>query len=266
LTFGAALAARPPLVQPVVNVDSFRVGTYNIHSGFNEFFFYDLDSIAQTIQLSGASVVLLQEAEAGRMTSFGVDQPLWLARALGMDRRFFSTNEGLQGLATLSRVPIVYHEGTLLVSVGQQTGVQHVQVSTDGASAIAFYNTWLGLLLDLGANRTIEEQEQDQQRQLSEIFGIIASDYPDFARVRMVVGGTYNNVPGSPLTEQMRVSGFDDSFAGLPAEITYTLWRTNAHARFDYLWTHNLGRFGAGVMDSAASDHRMAVVEIVVNR
>ena len=55
----------------------------------------DLEAVARTIQESGANVVLMQEVEAGRMTSFGVDQSLWLARRLGMDRRFYATNEGL---------------------------------------------------------------------------------------------------------------------------------------------------------------------------
>lgn len=267
LTVGAALAARPPVIQGVRGVDSFRAGTYNIHAGYNEVFNYDLEAIAHAIQQSGANVVLLQEVETGRMTSFGVDQALWLARRLGMDRRYYPTNEGLSGLATLSNVPIVYHQGTPLSSVGQQTGLQHVQVSADGGvSAIAFYNTWLGLLLDLGPGQSVETQEQDQQRQLAEIFGIITRDYPDLNQVRIVVGGTFNNVPGSPLIEQMRLSGFNDPFAGLPAELSATLWRSNARARFDYLWARNVLPLGAIVMESSASDHRMAVVEILINR
>lgn len=267
LAVGASLAARPPVIQGVRGVDSFRTGTYNIHAGFNEFFHYDLEAIANTIQQSGANVVLLQEVEAGRMTSFGVDQPLWLARRLGMDRRYLATNEGLHGLATLSNIPIVYHQGVLLPSIGQQTGVQHVQVSTDGGvSAVAFYNTWLGQLLDLGGDQSLAAQEQDQQAQLSAIFGRIAADYPDLNRVRVVVGGTFNNVPGSPLIEQMRVSGFTDPFAGLPSELAATLWRTNARARFDYLWVRNVLPLGALVMENNASDHRMAVVEILINR
>src|SRR5690606_29133328 len=112
LTAGAALAARPPGIEGVRGVDSFRVGSYSIHAGFNEVFDFNLEEVASTIQQSGANVVLLQEVEVGRLTSFGVDQPLWLARRLGMDRRYYPTNEGLSGLATLSNIPIVYHQGT----------------------------------------------------------------------------------------------------------------------------------------------------------
>jgi len=64
----------------------------------------------------------------------------------------------------------------------------------------------------------------------------------------------------------MRVSGFTDPFAGLPSELSATLWRSNARARFDYLWVRNVLPLGAVVMESNASDHRMAVVEILINR
>src|SRR5690606_2830919 len=119
---GAAFAARPPLIAGVRDQAVIRLGTYNIHAGYNEFFHYDLEALAQTIELSGADVVLLQEIEIGRSTSYGVEQALWLARRLGMDRRFFPTNEGLQGLAVLSRIEIVFDEGTRLTSTGHQTG------------------------------------------------------------------------------------------------------------------------------------------------
>jgi endonuclease/exonuclease/phosphatase family metal-dependent hydrolase len=262
----AAVFARPPLIQGVTGVDTLRVGTYNIHAGFNEFFYYDLEAIAQTIDQSGAKVVLIQEAEVGRMTSFGVDQPLWLARRLRMDRRFYATNEGMQGLAVLSEVPIVFDEGIPLSSVANATGVQRVQVSTDGVSAITFYNTWLGLLLDLRAERTLEQQEQNQQRQLSEIVAKIAADHPDGVLGRTVIGGTYNNVPDSPLVTQMRAIGFSDPFAGLPLELSATLWRTNIRAQVDYLWLRNLTPLGAIVMDGNASDHRMAVADVIITR
>jgi endonuclease/exonuclease/phosphatase (EEP) superfamily protein YafD len=166
----------------------------------------------------------------------------------------------------LSNVPIVFDEGIPLTSVGSQTGVQRVQVSSDGVSAITIYNTWLGLLLDLRGERTLEQQEQDQQLQLSELIAKIAADHPGGILGRTIVGGTYNNVPDSPLIDQMRASGFTDPFAGLPLELSATLWRSNIRARIDYLWLRNLTPLGAVVMDSPASDHRMAVVEVIINR
>jgi endonuclease/exonuclease/phosphatase family metal-dependent hydrolase len=263
---GVALAVRPPLVAGVRGVDRIRIGSYNIHGGFSESYNYDLEAIARTIQQSGANVVLLQQVESGRMTSFGVNQPLWLARRLGMDTRFYPTNEGLQGLAVLSNVEIVYDDGNPLTSVGSQTGLQRVQIRPD-AGVITLYNTWLGFLLETADGRTIEQQEQDQGRQLNELFAIIGTHYPDGNLGRMVIGGTFNNVPDSPLIDQMRKAGFSDPFAGLPLELSATLWRTGLpHVRFDYLWTRSMLPLGAVVMDTSASDHRMAVIEALITR
>lgn len=263
---GAAYAARPVLIEGVRNVDLLRVGTYNIHAGYNEFFDYNLPGIAQTIRLSGANVVLLQEIEAGRLTSFGVDQPLWLARRLGMDTRFYPTNEGLQGLAVLSNVEIVFDEGRPLPSAGLQTGVQRVQVRPD-EGVITLYNTWLGLLLQAAEGESLADQEQDQQRQLNQIFTIISADHPSGFLGRIIVGGTFNNTPTSPLIEQMRAAGFRDTFEGQPRETSFTFWRASGRARFDYLWIRPpLQLVSAGVMDTAASDHRMAVIELQIAR
>ncbi len=261
---GAAYAARPPLITGVRDVDVIRLGTYNIHAGYNEFFHYDLEELARTIELSGANVVLLQEVEAGRSTSMGVDQPLWLARRLGMDRRFYPTNEGLQGLAVLSNVEIVFDEGTLLASTGYQTGLQRVQIRPD-SGVVTLYNTWLGLLLASPDGPAIDEQEQDQQQQLDEIFTIITADHPTGNFGRLVLGGTFNNTPTSPLIQKMRDAGFRDPFAGQPAVRSYTLDRTNLQARVDYLWLRPpLQEISAGVMDGRGSDHRMAVIELQI--
>lgn len=267
ITGGVAYLVRPPVIQATHNVDSLRVGTYNIHGGFNEFYHYDLEALARTIQQSGANTVLLQQVETGRLTSFGVDQALWLARRLGMDTRFYPTNEGLQGLAVLSNVEIVYDDGAPLTSVGsQQTGLQRVQIRPD-AGVITLYNTWLAFLLDTGDGRSIEEQEQDQQRQLNEVFAIVSAHHPDGNLGRMIIGGTFNNVPDSPLIAEMRRAGFRDPFEGQPKETTATLWRTGLpRVQLDYLWLRSLGALGAIVMDSAASDHRMAVVEVQITR
>lgn len=261
---GAAFAARPPLIAGVRDTAVIRLGTYNIHAGYNEFFHYDLEELARTIELSGANVVLLQEVETGRSTSFGVDQALWLARRLGMDRRFYPTNEGLQGLAVLSNIEIVFDEGTLLTSTGNQTGLQRVQIRPD-SGVVTLYNTWLGLLLASPDGPAIEEQEQDQQQQLNEIFNIITADHPTGNFGRLVLGGTFNNTPTSPLIQQMRDAGFRDPFAGQPAVRSYTLDRTNLQARVDYLWLRPpLQEISAGVMDNRGSDHRMAVIELQI--
>lgn len=262
-----ALLARPPLIFPERIDGSFRVGTYNIHTGANEFYYTDLPAIAQTIQVSGAQVVLLQEVETGRLTSFGVDQALWLARRLGMDRRFYATNEGLQGLAVLSRIPIRLADGYLLPSQYQQTGVQRVQIAPTADVVVTLYNTWLGVLTQTESD-ALAAQEQDQQIQLAALFQIVRAHHPDGVLGRTLIGGTFHNVPDSPLAQEMRSAGFDDPFAGLPIQLSATLVRTALpQVRFDYLWLRNLGRLEAGVVslpNVQPSDHRMAVALVAL--
>lgn len=264
-TGSAAAAVRPPVIQPVVGVSDLRVGTYNIHSGYSEFYNYDLEAIARTIEQSGAQVVLLQEIDMGRLTSFGVDQSLWLARRLKMDRRFYATNEGLQGLAVLSRVPIVFDDGELLTSIDQQTGIQRVQIRPD-QGVITIYNTNLGLLL---AGETQQEQERNQRQQLSEILNLIEvhiqQDYGGQLG-RTILGGTFNNIPDSPLIDTLRQTGFVDPFAGSNPSISATYVRADTRARIDYLWLwrQSLSAIGNNVIESSASDHRMAIVGVQI--
>ena len=263
---GTALAVSPPVIQ-VRPIDEMRVATYNIHGGYDEFYNSDLEAIARTIQESGANIVLLQEVDAGRLASFGVDQSLWLARRLGMDRRFFPTNEGLQGLAVLSQMPIEFDDGRLLESLATQTGVQRVQVLPNPDTVVTLYNTWLSPLLELSGGQTVEEQQQDQARQLNEIFANYIQQACGTALGRTVIGGTMHNVPDSPLVEQMQNAQFGDPFAGLPLELSATFDRAGfPPARFDYLWTCNLPSIGAIVLPESASDHRLAVAGLALER
>lgn len=262
----SAFAARPPQVQAYINQDTITVGTYNIHAGYSEFFNYDLEAIARTIQQSGANVVLLQEVEAGRLTSYGVDQTLWLARRLGMDRRFFPTNEGLQGLAVLSQIPIVFDDGVLLPSIDQQTGLQRVQIQPD-EGAVTIYNTSLGLLL---TGETLEEQEANQRQQLNTILATIeAHIQTDYGGQlgRALLGGTFHNVPSSPLMQTLAQTGFVDPFAGTNIELFATIRRANIPpARYDYiwLWGQALRASGVNVLPTNASDHLITFVGVTI--
>ncbi|HYO87417.1 MAG TPA: endonuclease/exonuclease/phosphatase family protein [Candidatus Limnocylindrales bacterium] len=261
---GGWLLARPPTIQAASGETTLRVGTYNIHGGTDEFFTPSLNAIADTILRSGANTVLMQEVEAGRLTSFGVDQSLWLARRVGMDRRFYPTVEGLRGLAVLSNVPIAYDDGTPLPGRGEATGLQRVQITPDADTVITVYNTWLAYLQEPTGDLTIEAQESEQQSQLDALFSIIGSQHPNGVLGRTVLGGTFNNVPDSDLLAQVRAAGFTDSFAGLPIELSATLVRQGLQpARIDFVLLRNLSPAeGVLVLNSAASDHRLAVTGI----
>ncbi len=237
MSAGAGYFARPPIIEPKLNPDQLLVLTYNIHSGYNEFFYPDLALMANTIEFSAADVVLLQEVEVGRMTSFGVDQALWLARRLKMDVRFYPTNEGIQGLAVLSRVPIVFADGyTLQNSVATQTGLQRVQIRPD-ANVITVYNLWLDPLLDTGGLVSVADLERGQQEQLSQIFALVNIHIAQDGGIgRRIIGGTFNNIPSSDIIRSMTRSGFTDYLADDTPETTVTFIRTGVRARLDYLW------------------------------
>lgn len=264
---GGLYFARPTVIVPVRDAAEIRVATYNIHSGYSEFYHYDLEAVARTIQESGANVVLLQEVEGGRLTSYGADQALWLARRLRMDRRFFPTNEGLQGLAVLSNIEITEADGILLTSRGLQTGVQRIKIRPDDGE-ISLYNTWLGVLLEGAGGGALDAQEQDQQRQLSEVLSLMLAHGGGNLNGlgRYILGGTFNNVPSSDVIITLsRIPGLADPFADENPINATTFRQTGRSARLDYLFTNMLA-LGAIVMEQAPSDHRLAVMGVSVSR
>lgn len=252
--------ARPTIVTPASNTERLRIATLNLHGGYSLYFNYDLVGIANEIKKSGADVVLLQEVEAGRLVSYGVDQAQWLGRVLEMQVEYFPTNESLQGLAILTRVPIEQRQGVLLTSLGKQTGVQYVRLRAPDQAVIDVYNTQLGLLLK-DSTRAPDQQEQDQIQQANELFGLINQNDPTF-NTRTLIGGTFNNVPSSDLYQRM-AQYFSDPFAGFATEKAIT-WRlvNNVTSRVDYLWLRRINSLQAGVVEMADSTHNMPVLEI----
>ena len=176
-----------------------------------------------------------------------------------MDRRFYSTNEGLQGLAVLSKAQIVLADGYPLASAGQQTGLQRVIIRPDEGE-ITLYNTWLGVLVEDVGGGTINQQEQDQRRQLEEILRIVNSHGQNSLTSvgRVVLGGTFNNVPSSDLIQRiLSLNWVSDPFADQPSATSNTFVQTSRLARFDYIFT-NILALGSGVIENIpASDHRM---------
>jgi endonuclease/exonuclease/phosphatase family metal-dependent hydrolase len=91
-------------------VSRLRVVTYNIHGGLGTDGRLDLPRIADVIAAAEADIVALQEVDARRTRSGGVDQTRWLAERLGMHAHFGPTIERgdeAYGIATLTRLPIV---------------------------------------------------------------------------------------------------------------------------------------------------------------
>jgi len=276
VSFGGVTAAGSSVARRPVNPDCLRVATFNIHGGYSQFFDPNLEHVADLIELNGVDVALLQEVDTGRMASFGIDQVLWLSRRLAMESTFFSENEALSGIAVLSRVPIQGMEGLKLPSEGNQAVVMHVVLNPERLVAdptastmggLHIYNAWLGFRVAERDGRAIPEGEQDQNRQMHDLLAWIAGHHGPAWTDRIILGGTFNFGPGSPLYTALENPAIKDPFAGLRTEDATTVFLVDGTAaRFDYLWTFNIPLAGAMVDHSAeaanTSDHRSAIIAI----
>lgn len=242
----AILAAWPRPVDPLPAHGTLRVGTYNVHYGYDAAWHFTLEEIARTIEASGADVIALQEVDTGRMTSYSVDDALYLARRLRMNAVYLPTVEHLTGIALLHRGPAELSEGRLLASLQEQTGIVHALLKVNGRSLSAF-GTWLGLA---------EEDTQTQIRQALEFI-----DHWDPA----VFGGDFNAEPDSPVARAVERAGFIDPFRVLEIDPPpATDPAIDPRIRIDHVWLRGVKPLKAWVSDSLASDHRMVVVELAV--
>ena len=234
-----AIGPRPAL-KPTV--DTLRIATYNIHYGFNTHWNLSLEGQAQAIVRSQADVVVLQEVDTGRLTSFGIDNAEWLARRLGMVAVYQPTVEHTTGIALLTRLRLAESGGQLLPSVEEPTGIVRGTVLLGGAP-VRVYSIWLGL------------SEAERARQLSAALSFIGTG-------RAILGGDMNAEPDSPVYARMLQAGFEDPFVALGGEPPPTDPAINPHKRIDYVWVRGATPIEARVLDSLASDHRLVVVGI----
>ncbi len=237
-----AVIARPPALRLKEAGPEVRVGTYNIHYGYNTPWQFQLEEMARTIEESGADIVALQEVDACRITSYGVDDALWLGRRLGMEAIYQPTVEHLTGIALLSRFPVRQAEGKLLTSQLEQTAIVRAEVEV-GDDVPGAYAIWLGL------------EPEERAVQLGEALDFIAEG-------SVVLGGDFNATPDSPIYRQLVDAGFTDGAAADDA--SFTSPSEAPRNRIDYVWIRGLRPVTAKVLDSTASDHRMVVVEAVL--
>ena len=219
-----------------------RVATYNIHYGYNTPWQLNIEGIGRAIEESGADVVMLQEVDTGRITSYGVDDALWLARRLGMKVVYQPALEGLSGIALLTRYPIVYSDGALLNSELEQTGIVHARLRVGGEEVDA-YGVWLGL------------EPEERARQLDDALSIIGDASP------ALLGGDMNSTPDSPIYDRLVEAGFSDPFIALGLVPSLTSPSIEPRERIDFVWGRGLTPLDGVVPDALASDHRMVVTE-----
>ncbi len=223
--------------------DSFRVATYNIHYGYDTFWHLSLEAQAQTIEASGADVVMLQEVDTGRPTSYMIDDALWLARRLDMKGVYLPTLEHLTGIALLSRHPILDADTLLLPSELEQTGIIWAELDVSGQPVNAFA-IWMGL------------EPEERARQLDAALPFINA-HPGPA----AFGGDFNSTPDSPVYTRIQDAGFVDPFVSLGFAPPPTSPAINPAKRIDFVWLRDLPPLDARVLASTSSDHRLVVAE-----
>lgn len=264
ISLGSIQMALPPNIQGPANINCLRVGSLNLHSGYSLLFANNLEKAADTLRFNGVDIVLLQEVDAGRLSSFGVDQVEWLARELRMDSVFFPQNESLQGLAILSRVPIRSVSGEKLNSTGPQAAVLHVELGLD-AQKFHVYNVWLAFEIADTTGLPLPPELQDQVIQTRQLEQVIARNHaPDF-NDRIILGGTFNYDRNSALYSFWdQQTTFIDPFRNLAIERAKTIFLAdNTNARFDYIWLMNVEPTGVNIdLDNVVSDHRLIVAGV----
>lgn len=239
-----ALPPKPAFKEPPAVL---RVATYNIHYGYNGHWNFTLEEMARTLEENGVDVVALQEVDAGRITSYSVDDALWLARRLGMQAVYQPTIEHLTGIGLLTRVPLVSAEGRLLTSREEQTAIIGAQLRTAGGRVNAFA-IWLGLTPEERATQIAEALDCIKEWEGPAVFG-----------------GDFNSAPGSPTYERITMAGFVDPFAALGLPDVPTSPAEGPEERIDFVWVRGLRPVRAWVPESLASDHRMVVVEVATD-
>jgi endonuclease/exonuclease/phosphatase family metal-dependent hydrolase len=225
---------------------SIRLGTYNIHYGYDDVWRYTLEEIAQTIEDNACDFVAMQEVDTGRLTSYGVDNALYLARRLKMNVVYLPTVEHLTGIALLYRGSPSLEHSSLISSLQEQTGIVQVSIGEDGEQFHAF-GIWMGL------------SDEDTTRQISEALEFIGDQSP------ASFGGDFNADPDSEIAAAIRQAGFSDPFELLgfdPAPDTSPA--IDPDNRIDFVWLRGFDPIDAWVPESLASDHRMVVVEVAL--
>ena len=238
------LAVWPLPAESLAKRGILRAATYNIHYGYDDEWHFMLEEMAQAIEEADVDVVALQEVDAGRITSYFVDDALYLAKRLRMNAAYLPTVEHLTGIALLYRGPAAPMDWRLLSSLQEQTGIVHVTLDHFGRPVHA-YGIWMGL------------SDEDTERQIKEALDFIDDHSP------ATFGGDFNAKMGSQVAEAVEAAGFIDPFTALGIDPEPpTSPAIQPKSRIDFVWLRGLMPLKAWVSESLASDHRMVVVEV----
>ncbi len=221
-----------------------RAATYNIHYGYDDFWHFTLEDMARAIEEAEIDVVMLQEVDTARITSYCVDDAYYLARRLRMNQVYLPTVEHLTGIALLYRGPEAPSVQKWLTSLQEQTGIIEVSLEFD-AAPLNTYAVWMGL------------NDEDTQTQITEALEFIGD------HSNAIFGGDFNAEFQEPVPQAVIAAGFEDPFIALGIDPPpFTSPAIEPQSRIDFVWLRDLSPRAAWVSPSLASDHRMVVVEI----
>lgn len=226
--------------------DALRVATYNVNGGYDADGVFQLESIADVIEISLADVVVLQEVDAGTPPGYGIDQVQFLARHLGMYQLFQPTGEHVRGVAVLSRWPISQPAGALLPGDGDRFGIVRGLVQ-DAASSRSV--TVVGAQLAPGS-------EEERLQQVAVLLNLTGEDTP------LVLAADLGASPQDVVYRQLLETGFLDPDTALGIERGFTFPAADPTERRDYILLRDLFPRDALQANSTASDHRLVVVEV----
>jgi len=241
VTILAAWAVRPVQAAPLPP-RRLILATYNIHYGYEDRWRFTLEEQARLLELNQVDLVALQEVDAGRVTSYLVDDAYYLARRLHMNAAYLPTVEHLTGIAVLYKGEPAAVRQRLLTSRQEQTGIVGVELPLNDGTLSAF-GVWIGL------------ENEDTLTQVREALEFVGASSP------AMFAGDFNAVETDPRIATIRRAGFTDPFELLGLLPAPTHPAQNPAERLDYVWLRGMAPVDARVPDSFASDHRLVVVE-----
>jgi endonuclease/exonuclease/phosphatase family metal-dependent hydrolase len=246
VVLGLVFGGFEPQPGPVGQRDTIRIATYNLNGGYDAGNTFQLELAARTIEASLADIVVLQEVDTGRPISYMVDESLFLARRLDMYHVFWPTVEHVRGIAVLSRWPIGETATAYFVGEREQVGALRAQIPITGTGQAV---TVIGAQLPVSG--------EDQAIQNLAVLLDLAGD-----RTPLVLTGDLRASPDSPLVQQVLAEGFVDPDSVLGIEQGYTTPAVDPALRHDYVLARGMVPLDSRQVDSAASDHRLVVVEV----
>jgi endonuclease/exonuclease/phosphatase family metal-dependent hydrolase len=245
--------------------DTVKVMTYNVHSCIGMDGRHDPERIARVIARHAPDIVALQELDAGRPRTGGVDQAHAIARHLEMEVHFhpaIHVEEERYGDAVLTHLPMRIVKAAGLPGVPswpapEPRGAVWVAIRVNGAE-LHLVNTHLGL------------RDKERRVQVEALMGPEWLDHPD-CRAPVILCGDFNARPRGPVCARIRRRLHDAQEVLAGHRPRQTLPGRMPVARIDHVFVDD-GievtdiHVPDGELEQVASDHLPVIVEVRVGK